>query len=124
MTEQLNTAHWKQNHPESRRGVKGPYWIWVEHSVQSNWCFEIKTNLAKLKKKFTNNIRNEKGVITTDIIKIKEDIIPINLKRQKFQIEEYDIKFQIENDIKTISRKNGNRSTNFTSKEMELVIES
>ena len=25
MTEQLKTAHWKQNHPESRRGVKGPY---------------------------------------------------------------------------------------------------
>ena len=38
--------------------------------------------------------------------------------------DKYDIKFQIENDIKTISRKNGNRSTNFTSKEMELVIES
>ena len=48
---ELNTTeHWKQNHPESRRGVKGPYWIWVEHSVQSNGCFEIKTNLAKLKK--------------------------------------------------------------------------
>lgn len=26
--------------------------------------------------------------------------MPINLKRQKFQIEKYDIKFQIENDIK------------------------